>query len=211
MKSLPYVKLILNDFVLDNYVKRKTAHCFKRRRETVCMKLFSTWLLETTIGSTVLQIGKFNREGIIVFYLAPGDYHRFHSPVDWKVQQRRYYSFLPGSWRLPQVSQSCRLESSTEKVIPFTMQFPQSSTLHHTQGYLVFAQFIVSNLYVAIYRTYCRTEDYRVEHCVPRMEKKSKRFFKNRFCVSIELRLGAFFLPLVIINYSYLHHNIYVA
>jgi len=29
---------------------------------------------------------------IVVLYLAPGDYHHFHSPVDWEVTQRRHFS-----------------------------------------------------------------------------------------------------------------------
>ncbi|XP_028317832.1 phosphatidylserine decarboxylase proenzyme, mitochondrial [Gouania willdenowi] len=35
-----------------------------------------------------------NRLFHLVVYLAPGDYHRFHSPADWKVEHRRHF---PGS------------------------------------------------------------------------------------------------------------------
>ena len=27
----------------------------------------------------------------VILYLAPGDYHHFHSPVEWTVQQRRHF------------------------------------------------------------------------------------------------------------------------
>ncbi|KAI9612424.1 hypothetical protein KEM48_004156 [Puccinia striiformis f. sp. tritici PST-130] len=32
-----------------------------------------------------------NRMFFFVVYLAPGDYHRFHSPADWKVERRRHF------------------------------------------------------------------------------------------------------------------------
>ncbi|KAA1102520.1 phosphatidylserine decarboxylase 1 [Puccinia graminis f. sp. tritici] len=33
-----------------------------------------------------------NRMFFFVVYLAPGDYHRFHSPADWKVERRRHFA-----------------------------------------------------------------------------------------------------------------------
>jgi phosphatidylserine decarboxylase len=38
----------------------------------------------------------------IQLYLAPGDYHRIHSPVEWQVNQRRHFPGSPlPAWRAP--------------------------------------------------------------------------------------------------------------
>jgi phosphatidylserine decarboxylase len=45
------------------------------------------------IGSESTQLEKCLYH--IIIYLAPGDYHHFHSPTDWTVNTRRHF---PGSY-----------------------------------------------------------------------------------------------------------------
>jgi len=43
-----------------------------------------------------LMTNQLNRLYHCIIYLAPGDYHRFHSPADWSVFLRRYF---PGEFQ----------------------------------------------------------------------------------------------------------------
>ncbi|XP_073505165.1 phosphatidylserine decarboxylase proenzyme, mitochondrial-like [Phyllobates terribilis] len=54
------------------------------------------WDSENSGGPFLQELGinPSNRLYHHVIYLAPGDYHRFHSPTDWSIQHRRHF---PGS------------------------------------------------------------------------------------------------------------------
>lgn len=61
-----------------------------------------TYKLEKFLGSiSMAEIAAANAQGEstqlekclyhIIIYLAPGDYHHFHSPADWTVNTRRHF------------------------------------------------------------------------------------------------------------------------
>ena len=45
-----------------------------------------------------MEVKEGNKMCFVVVYLAPGDYHRFHSPTSWVVERRRHFA---GSFSLP--------------------------------------------------------------------------------------------------------------
>ncbi|VDP73472.1 unnamed protein product [Echinostoma caproni] len=53
----------------------------------------------------------------LLVYLAPGDYHRFHSPTDWSIQMRRHFPGKLYSVAPPFVRQLDRLYCTNERVI----------------------------------------------------------------------------------------------
>ena len=66
---------------------------------------------------TVLQPG--NRLYSCVIYLAPGDYHRFHSPTKWIVKSRRHFSGRLFSVKPSFVAQVPDLFAINERVVYF--------------------------------------------------------------------------------------------
>ena len=54
-----------------------------------------------------------------VVYLAPGDYHRFHSPVEWTVQSRRHFSGNLFSVKPSFVAKFQNLFAINERVVYF--------------------------------------------------------------------------------------------
>lgn len=53
----------------------------------------------------------------VVIYLAPGDYHRFHSPTNWTVQRRRHFSGRLFSVRPAFVASFADLFAINERVV----------------------------------------------------------------------------------------------
>lgn len=55
----------------------------------------------------------------LAIYLAPGDYHRFHSPADWIIERRRHFSGNLLSVRPSFVAQISNLFSINERAVYF--------------------------------------------------------------------------------------------
>ena len=89
-----------------------------------------------------------------IIYLAPGDYHRFHSPVDWNIRFRRHF---PGEAlkQLNSIVCLCILTQMTHNMIPVEL-FSLTNQVNAPYWYIRLAQVDASlNLNLSLSSKFC--------------------------------------------------------